>query len=290
MSRCFVTVLTAVCIVLPVAPLLASSHVGDMVGRVTDLAPAGKPTIVRADGSKEKARYPAPLFVNDRVVLEPGETLGVVLNGKRQPLRGPIDQRITAPPRAVSTMGTGILDSLIDFLQRPHKPASVLNAARAPGGEVPPTVADPLVPTGRQLLPPGVKSVALLWRGPAGLIALERAGQTPVLVPSHGNSWATFTAPEFAPRGFTIAIRDSGLAWQVAIAPKVPSPTGLEPDRLAGDRLARAVWLLRSGPPEWHLFAVSEVANLAASGDYVAGELWRAAQDGHLETAIGTKA
>jgi hypothetical protein len=276
---------------IPASAAQAADHAAQAVGRVTDTRPAGAPVIVRHDGRRQPARYPAVIYAQDHILIAPGHSLGIVINGRQKTLAATgqqLDYRVEQPSRSVSAWGGGILDSLIDFLTRPKAPATSQVYARGEGGPPPPSaVADPLLPAGRQLLPKGTQRVAIVWKGPAAGFDTIVNGQTTDSSPSFNHSWASF--PIVAPPGvpFVLKLENSKVAWQVEIADRAPLPPAMASEPVTdGDRLARAVWLLRDGPAEWRMFALSEIAAMAEANDFVAGELWQAAQDGNLDLAI----
>jgi|CXWL01.1.fsa_nt_gi hypothetical protein len=148
---------------------------------------------------------------------------------------------------------------------------------------------DPLLPSGTQYLPSGYDSIALIWKGgPATVIISQTDGTSRV---SSHNQASLLVPIQKDPQDIRINLQDQEIAWHVQVSATPPLPAGMtEPDpALVSARLIRAIWILREGPVEWRMFALSEFANLSKAGIFAAEELWEAALSGELATALQAK-
>jgi len=73
--------------------------------------------------------------------------------------------------------------------------------------------------------------------------------------------------------------------WTVQTSPPAPIPPwfdGRQP-LTAIKRLARAAWIITDGPPQWRMFALGELAELASTDFDGASEIYHAALEGRLQ-------
>lgn len=181
-----------------------------------------------------------------------------------------------------STRGAapGLLDFLNDVfggLQGPRKPIAVFNETRAPGQKKPELSVDPLLPAGAQLVPATYHTVVLLWRGGPGIVSVAAAGKA-TRVNSGRRAYTLLDLPDGnAP--IKLALLDQTIEWNVTRG-------GAAPAADSATRLQDALQILRAGPDNRRLFALSEIATLSATGNYVAEQLWAAARSGELSEVL----
>lgn len=253
----------------------------------------GYPIIHHPDGSEEPAHYPALLSARDHLVLRKGEAVIYSLGGhKPQVKSGPCDWPVPDPERRSSDVAAKILASINDFLYHPPSPPALPTYARRGGfaADGPPAPDLWLAPTGEQDLAPHTSSVALVWNGRVDKLVVETPGRPDRTLHPRGANALVLPVPQNAPAGFVVRTGDRALIWRFAYATQAP-PTPLPGNPTTpGDRLAQALSLLQSGPPQWRVFALSELAALAKAGDFVAAELWSAARHGELPPDLKTAA
>jgi hypothetical protein len=263
-----------------------------VAGRVKDSGVAGStfPLILHRDGSREPARAPALIYAGDHIHLAAGQQLAVNLGGTytviKAPMNQPRDYLVEDPHRGVSAGLMAFYSALENVFVHPQVVRAVPVIARDEHGRPLPSRADPLVPVGRQFVPRDQALIAVIWSGPAAAAHLVRPGHPDEASHPGTGGWATFAVGNLDGPA-TVALSGAPLAWQIDISEAIPGPPGIAAGGALtpGDRLARAIWLLRDGPPEWRLFAISEIAALAPS-DFIANELWDAAQKGALDAAV----
>lgn len=145
---------------------------------------------------------------------------------------------------------------------------------------------DPLLPSGLQYLPANYDQIALLWKGgPATVIStsVEKTIETP------SENWSYLVMPISMNQSENIIrLKNQDISWHIKVASTIPVPQGLNESDLTTSlsQLARALWILKEGPEEWRLFALSELARLARIGFFPAEELWKAALSGELVSAL----
>ncbi len=145
---------------------------------------------------------------------------------------------------------------------------------------------DPLLPSGLQYLPADYEQIALLWKGgPAEVISTSV--EKTIEMPSDNRSYLVMPISKNQPENI-ISLRSQDISWQIKIASTIPVPQGLNESDLTTSlsQLARALWILKEGPREWRLFALSELVRLARTGFFPAEELWKAALSGELVSAL----
>ena len=79
---------------------------------------------------------------------------------------------------------------------------------------------------------------------------------------------------------------DGALRWSIEPSETIPAPpwfTNAAHGLSEARRLTRAVWLLREGPAEWHVFALSELADLADAGNFTAAQVWQGVRSAEWE-------
>lgn len=269
-------------------PAAARGKVAEIAGRVLDPDPQGGPIIVRLDGRRDPARYPAVLYGGDTLLISPGSALTIRTGAGRKTLEAsanaPLVYKVPEAGRP-SPGAQGILEAIADFFERPPSVISTPTYARGPDGTVPGPEADRLMPNGRQWTTSLTSTVTFVWRGMARDLVVVSPGGQKQTVETHGNNWVS--APLSLAREVTVLIPDSEVSWRVGYRASPPLPPGFANSNSDRDRLAVAVWLLQSGHSEWGMFAISEIASLASSGDVLAVELWSAVEQGRLAEALG---
>jgi hypothetical protein len=255
------------------------------VGRVERLLPAagnaqGRVTLQRGARKGLTAAPPILLFPGDVLRSEKGGRARLRIRGRAVTV-GPQMPSYTVPDSA------SVFDQLDEqFAQLYHAifAADKGDPPQFPLGrskdEPPPAPirADPLLPEGRQLMPPGATRAAVIWRDGAANVLVTSAGRQ-VTIPSDGFSFAQVPLPD---AGARIEATGGGrtLRWTVERGGAPPGPAwqaGAGPGLSARQRLVRALWLLRVGPDEWYLFALTELADLNLARDVLGEEAWTAA-------------
>lgn len=140
---------------------------------------------------------------------------------------------------------------------------------------------DPLLPSGIQYLPHTYEKVVLLWRNGPAEVMLVTADKEIKL--SSGNStYLIVDLPKEQSEGIQINLPNMGWHIKRASAPPVPEEMDQFDSTSLPDRLVRALWILKNGPDEWRLFALSELEGLSRAGFFAAEQLWHAALSGEL--------
>jgi hypothetical protein len=137
---------------------------------------------------------------------------------------------------------------------------------------------DPLLPVGLQRLPEGAERATLIWLG--GSAAVEIGTMTGSrFVNSEGFAFADLPLADVG-RQARITLPGPDLAWDVLIGGEPPLPpwwtAAAGAPASEAQRAVRAAWLLREGPSEWKLFAISELRELARSDHFPSAALWAA--------------
>jgi len=145
---------------------------------------------------------------------------------------------------------------------------------------------DPILPSGLQYLPADYDQIALLWKGgPATVISTTAEKVTEM----RSENWSYLVMPVSGNQSENIVrLQNQDISWHIKIASTTPAPQGINESDLTSpsSQLARAVWILKEGPGEWRLFALSELARLSQRGVFSAEELWKAALSGELVSAL----
>ncbi len=145
---------------------------------------------------------------------------------------------------------------------------------------------DRLLPSGTQYLPTGYDQIALLWRGGPAIVAITTTSENIEINTKHS---AYLVAPISGnPSEIKVKLANHTIEWLIQLGKTPPTVPGLpepKPESTA-ERLISAVWILKQGPKEWRLFALTELARLADAGYFPAEELWHAALSGELTKSI----
>lgn len=148
---------------------------------------------------------------------------------------------------------------------------------------------DPLLPSGLQYLPADYDQIALLWKGgPATVISTSAEKVTEI----RSESWSYLVLPISGNQSENlIRLQNRDISWNIKTASTIPVPQGINESDLISPslQLARALWILKEGPGEWRLFALSELARLSQKGVFSAEELWKAALSGELVSVLQEK-
>lgn len=148
---------------------------------------------------------------------------------------------------------------------------------------------DPLLPSGLQYLPADYDQIALLWKGgPATVISTSAEKVTEI----RSESWSYLVLPISGNQPENLVrLQNRDISWNIKTASTIPVPQGINESDLISPslQLARALWILKEGPGEWRLFALSELARLSQKGVFSAEELWKAALSGELVSVLQAK-
>lgn len=148
---------------------------------------------------------------------------------------------------------------------------------------------DPLLPSGLQYLPADYDQIALLWKGgPATVISTSAEKVTEI----RSESWSYLVLPISGNQSENLVrLQNRDISWNIKTASTIPVPQGINESDLISPslQLARALWILKEGPGEWRLFALSELARLSQKGVFSAEELWKAALSGELVSVLQAK-
>ncbi len=258
------------------------------VGQIDAASGVTRPTdatVTRAVGGTTPARSLVRLYDGDRITVSGARTrLTVFLAGVETPA---VVTRANSPfvvrgRRTGASQGfvTEMFASLDLMFNRPRMAIATATEARGPEDARRATAA---LPSGRQRLPDGARRLLVLWSGPASVVQVAQG--------EDAREWAaSLYASTFieapATGDFEVVLPGDALGWSVSRvpasdAPRAPgAPVGREltPD----ERLANAIWLIAEGDPEWRLFALSEVADLAQV-DYGAARLLAAIRADEIE-------
>ena len=277
-----------------VAPTASAQSAREIVGEVLDPNPAGSPKIKRTDGRVVDAAHGAPLFGGDHILVKLGNALNVRIETQRRTLSAqdtPLDFPVPFPQRGCADALCGIPGQVYDYVMREATSFAAPGYVRGANDLAPaPLVADSLAPSGPQLLPRGATMVAVSYRGVAGSLNVKTGSSDTAPVSTYGNSWAEVSVPPKAAGGFSIASPGGELKWNITFSDQPPGGICRARDDAptVGARIARAICILNQGPPEWRLFALTELDDLSQS-DFLAERFWNAAQAGRLGEALGAK-
>jgi hypothetical protein len=261
------------------------------IGKISDIfVKEGSAFVIRADcpaNERVAAFIYQKLFEGDRIEIT-GKTKVIVnlaQNEERiftqetnhQPLHGKTVKDIEENWKA-------IIASIWNSLGNSQETIPVHNNVRRGSSVL--LKNDPLLPSGIQYLPAGYDQVALLWQSGAAKVVITSAGGS-IEEDSKDRAFLLIPIPTDQ-ENIKISLQDQKIGWDVRTSAIPPVPPGMkEPDAAStSDRLIRAIWILKEGPVEWRLFALSELANLSKAGFFAAEELWNAARLGKLATAL----
>lgn len=261
---------------------------GRPIGQIDTARGVERPTdatVTRAAGGSSPARSLVRLYDGDRVIVTGAATrLTLFIAGTETPVvvtraNSPFTVRGRAG-RSSSAFANRMLASLDLLFNRPRMAIATATEARGPGDVV---TASPFLPTGPQRLPLGARPLVILWSGPTSAVQVAEAGQTRDWIAS---DYASMLIDAPAEGDFEIMLPGGELGWTVTRVPQAEAPRApgapTDPVLPDEDRLANAIGLLSEGAPEWRLFALSEVADLART-DYGAARLLAAIRAGEIE-------
>ena len=139
----------------------------------------------------------------------------------------------------------------------------------------------PLLPVGPQHLISGPTVLGVIWRGGPGDVALAHANGKVVTVSASGNYASLLLKTGRLDGDYVLTIGKNDLVFPITVVDpsQAPTPPWLHGAPVTSDaeRIIRAAWILREGPPDWRLFAIGELAYLAQR-NYAADRLWTAVQ------------
>ena len=241
--------------------------------------------VLRAAGGTTPARSLVRLYDGDRIQVRGAQTrLTVYVAGNDRPI---VITRANSPYLVrgrsggpVSGRVTRVLASLDLMFNRPRMAIATATEARGPGDGL---TASAFLPAGPQRLPAGARPLLILWSGSASPVQIAQGPQSREWDASAFTS-AVIDAPEEG--DFDIVLPGDALGWSVARVPEeaIPRASSLPTNGplTSEERLANAMWLLTAVAPEWRLFGLSEVADLART-DYGAARLLAAIRAGEIE-------
>lgn len=256
--------------------------------RVIAVQPADAAQIVDAKGARRPVRHGSLLYPGDRIVfLKPGR-IEATFGQQRRTLTPESD--LTIAGRPAGRAGARDVDYVEGFkrlISQPRQTIAMFPFLRDGGEQPPPRTASPLLPTGLQKVTAQTVRLAFIWRDGPALLTVGQ-GKAAKQVNSGQAATILVTPPPGARRFAVSMVGEPSLAWTVEVVEAAPAPPWFAPDEPASEeqRLVRALWLLREGPPEWRLFALSEIAALAEAGVFTASEIWQAAQSGQLSAYL----
>lgn len=288
LSRAWMSSLGALFAVLVLLWSGAALAQGRPLGQIDTARGVERPTdatVARAAGGSIPARSLVRLYDGDRVVVTGVNTrLTLFIAGAETPV---VVTRANSPftvrgrsGGSSSAFATRMLASMDLLFNRPRMAIATATEARGPGDVA---TASPFLPAGPQRLPLGARPLIILWSGPTSAVQVSESGQTRDWVAS---DYASMLIDAPAAGDFEIRVPGGELGWTVTRVPAAESPRapGAPTDTVLSDeeRLANAIGLLSEGAPEWRLFALSEVADLART-DYGAARLLAAIRAGEIE-------
>jgi hypothetical protein len=278
---------------LAVVPVWADSPY-KVAGMVQDVDPRGVVDIIRKSyptpRARETARYHSLLFPGDHLEFHAEAKLNVELYGKAQVYRS-TDSDLVIPDRQIGSFGAqgdALLGIMWPFVSSPRRAIAIYSWSRSPN-EPPraPVTADSLAPPGRQFIPAGENHIVLIWRDAPGTVTVEPEGGKPTSIDSNRDAWIDLPL-ESGRKRYVIAVDRPRLQWSVEVTGAPPIPPWFTEGQPTDEalRLIRAVWLVKQGPVEWRLFALTELSDLAADGDFQARQFWDGARSGELQEAL----
>jgi|GEM_PF-2493320 hypothetical protein len=241
--------------------------------------------VLRAAGGTTPARSLVRLYDGDRIQVRGAQTrLTVYVAGNERPI---VVTRANSPylvrgrsGRPLSGPVTQMLASLDLMFNRPRMAIATSTEARGLDNA---TAASAFLPAGPQRLPAGTRPLLILWSGSASAVQIVQDQQSREWAASAFTS-TLIDAP--AAGNFDIVLPGDALGWTIARVPEeaVPRASSLPANGplTFEERLANAMWLLTEAAPEWRLFGLSEVADLART-DYGAARLLAAIRSGEIE-------
>lgn len=239
---------------------------------------------MRAGGKRETARAGIFLYAGDTVVVPPAVKVDLQVGGDRMTIprtrtRGTARYVVPARPGGFFSRLEDAYLSGWRWIFAADLPGPAVYT-RVRNGDRPSASlrADPVLPAGPQRLPGGSRQAVAIWRGGAAIVELHAEG---AVRPVNSEGFAFAEIPlAGAPGQVRISLRGQDLGWDVTVGGNAPPTPWAAPGAGQGlsdaQRTARASWLLREGPIEWRLFAVTEIRELAAAGDFPASALWAA--------------
>lgn len=257
-------------------------------GKINDVTPPGSVDIVHQDGSREKASYGILVYPGDRFDFRKDAELSANVYGRRVTYSsGSAD--LSIPPRDVglfSSQDESFIDRFMGFLSVPRQAIAVFPSVRSGEGKSLQLKESKFSPVGKVMLPEGASHAALIWEGGPGILMLKSDGTDERNLDSNRNAWLIASLP----RGkgpIEIEIRNQQLKWTIEFSESIPAPPWFDGGALSeSQRIVRAVWLLEHAPKEWNTFAVTELADLARNGNFVADQLWVSARSGELSKEL----
>ena len=260
----------------------------DAAGQVLQVSGAPEDGVVRREAGREVLAVPyLLLFPGDIVVAKRDSTVLVQAAG-----RGTIRVTTATGPLQMIADRTGVVDAARHFFQRwnlffTRAPRPIIVHTMTRAGQAGTPARPPFLRSKVQNIPSDARHLAVYWTEASATAVLRMRGAQTQTVPASETSAAGFAISTLSPGTLSVGAGPSELVWTIRPVDRsaVPSPPWISDDpEAARSRTVRAAWLLAEGPPEWHLFAVTELEELSAT-DAVAARLWRVARSG--EWSIG---
>lgn len=259
------------------APAAAACPAARAQGQVVKLERARAGAVLLQPSGK--ARRPLQPFEylcsgDTVVVMDPGARALLRLTGRDKPvLVDSVRRRFTV----AAAQSTGLLHWLAMQVDRfeqligdnwgSRQPVETMSRVEL-GDPPPPLAAHPALAAHTQLLPEGLSTLGLQWRGGASKLRLNgpaggdeirlRPDMVSAIVPLDNEVSSVTLQPAASGTALTYEIRRVPAA-------AIPAPGDDRLGTLEGDerRLALALWLIEEGPPEWRLYALSELGAMA---------------------------
>jgi hypothetical protein len=262
----------------------------EAVGNIQSIGNAAKPEdaiVLRKSGERVLARRYLLLFPGDRVQVAEGvEVCSNIAGSRRCFNRGTNGASIEAQQiGAHSSADDEYIFGLRFLFDTQRKPIVFFMNARGKSEICTPSPNN-LLPAGDQKVPPTEQAVFVLWASCPSQLFLEDAVSKSVMDASN-YTFAKVPIPGAEP--VRIHAKSENVFWNVTRSNEVPTPPWLKagPGPTSdAERLVRAIWILKEGPPTWHLFALSELADLSESNNFAASQLLIAAKSNELEAVL----
>jgi len=275
----------------------------DAVGKIDDIfkdEANGSAFVIRAACFANEPRTAAKvyqrLYQGDRIEITGATKVYVTLaqeeerifthETNHQPLYGKTIKNIDKSRYSWTSIMASISNAL-DLIGRSRMPVPVNSSVRGVGF----LENVPLLPSGLQYLPIDYDQVAILWQGSSTNIAITTSKETTEIKPEKHSRTCAFIPITTNQLAIKINSKERNIGWSIHFSSATPLPSGMdEPDPASATaRMTRALWILKDGPVEWRMFALSEIASLSEEGVFAAEELWDAACSGELADTFGIK-
>ncbi|WP_371433176.1 hypothetical protein [Novosphingobium sp.] len=260
----------------------ASASPADVVAEVSAVEgrePATAEIVRRSNGAAEPASVYAFLYSGD-IVRVRGQAVVRLRLANRGVAEASPGHDFTAPPSQPGRFDRAIrlFDRIVALFARPPGQVVVHTLLRGDNA-----VARPAwLSQETQKLPLAMPHVGVAWAGAAATVTIRSALGSSTTGEPAMNASGMFDVPADLPFDVLAGGGGSGARlWRVVrTSPAaVPILAGTEDPSTPRERVLRAAWLMEEGPPEWRLFALTEIV-APKDDDIVAGRLWRLVRAG----------